>query len=118
MSSDLLAEFDTFYRAPQDGKSNPTPAPALNDLSFLNDSNGNGQTGDYRQWQNPQPLAWGSTPGSQTSTKIPAEAHDDIWGSFEAAADTSNSQSNRMVELASAYGRPAFPGNIQSGMAH
>ena len=42
MSSDLLAEFDSFYRAPQDGPSNPTPAS--NDLSLLGDTSQNGHT--------------------------------------------------------------------------
>lgn len=44
MSSDLLAEFDSFYSAPQEKTS--TGISASNDLLFLNDVVGDGKSGD------------------------------------------------------------------------
>ena len=52
MSSDLLAEFDSFYIAPQ-GKPS-TGSSASNDLLFLNDVAGNGKSGDWHQPSNTQ----------------------------------------------------------------
>lgn len=97
MSSDLLAEFDTFYRAPQNSQTNT--APASNDLSFLNDSNtkSSGQSaGNFQQWQNPnQPAVdiWGGMTNFQASTKAPVATSDNIWGSFEAATDPAETKS-------------------------
>ncbi|PSS18639.1 hypothetical protein M430DRAFT_19239 [Amorphotheca resinae ATCC 22711] len=92
MSSDLLAEFDSFYRAPQDSSSNP-PASASNDLSVLDSTTGNGQSGQgsgFSQWQSPSRMnndIWGDFPPSQPATKAQSTItqHDDIWSSFEAA---------------------------------
>jgi len=103
MSSDLLAEFDTFYRAPQDNGANT--APASNDLSFLIDPNGRGpenghsvQAGTSRQWQNPpvQPtMDWGNMTSFQTNRITSVAVQDDIWGSFETSTDTGKSQAQR-----------------------
>ncbi|TAQ87771.1 hypothetical protein B7494_g3929 [Chlorociboria aeruginascens] len=84
MSSDLLAEFDSFYRTPQDAK--PKPTPSSNDLSFLNNTTPNG-----RSWQSNTlaPLdqsttpsvnadPWGFLTNSTTSTHA-SQANQDIW---------------------------------------
>ena len=93
MSSDRLAEFDSFYRAPQDTPSNPTPAP--NDLSFLGNTNQNGhmEHGDLfslSQYPATKPAddVWGNMTGFQQAvSQKPAVAQDDIWGSFEAVPE-------------------------------
>lgn len=59
MSSDLLAEFDSFYIAPQ-GKPSSGKS-ASNDLLFLNDTAGNGRSDDSQQWPSAQPS---TTPAS------------------------------------------------------
>ncbi|KAB8297185.1 hypothetical protein EYC80_002563 [Monilinia laxa] len=85
MSSDLLAEFDTFYKSPQD-----TPQQASNSFSFFDGANSSGHSG---QVQAKQPSAqiskqndiWGDlnsfaspiTPAAQSRTP-----QDDLWGSF------------------------------------
>ena len=77
MSSDLLAEFESFYRAPQDAKSKP--ATASNDLSLLGGKTGAGQSGQqsgFSQWQGTQ------------------KANDDIWGSMNAFQPAANTQPN------------------------
>ena len=76
MSSDLLAEFDSFYRAPQTGTPNNTsasstsrPASAFEGLSFLG---------------TPNPMQ-NNPSHSQPQWKIqPPRPSDDIWGNFEA----------------------------------
>jgi hypothetical protein len=92
MSSDLLAEFDSFYRAPQDAKSNA--APASNDLSLLGGNAGAGQSGQQfgqqpglSQWQNTQKAndgIWGGMNTLQPAANTqPNAAHQsDIWGSL------------------------------------
>ena len=81
MSSDLLAEFDSFYRAPQGSKSKPTTLS--NDLSLLGGNSGAGQSGQlgqqsgFSQWQG----------GTQ-------KANDDIWGSMNAFRPAANTQPN------------------------
>jgi hypothetical protein len=76
MSSDLLAEFDSFYRAPQSGAPNKTSAPstsrptsAFEDLSFLGTPNPtqSNQSHSQPQWNIPV-----------------SKPVDDIWGNFEA----------------------------------
>jgi hypothetical protein len=92
MSSDLLAEFDSFYRAPQDSSSKP-PAAASNDLSVLDSTTGNGQSGQgvgFSQWQSPLRMnndIWGNIPPFQPATKAQSTTTqpDYIWSSFEAA---------------------------------
>ncbi|RAL58520.1 hypothetical protein DID88_004024 [Monilinia fructigena] len=86
MSSDLLAEFDTFYKSPQD-----TSQQASNSFSFFDGANSSGQSG---QTQAKQPSAqtskqnddiWGDlnsfaspiTPAAQSGTP-----QEDLWGSF------------------------------------
>jgi hypothetical protein len=76
MSSDLLAEFDSFYRAPQSGTPNDTSAPstsrptsAFEDLSFLGTPN---PTQNHPGHSQPQ---WNTQPPKPS---------DDIWGNFEA----------------------------------
>lgn len=93
MSADLLAEFDSFYQAPQ--KNQPNSAPASNDLSFLSNTGGGTQTGqgaNFSQWQpsaaKPNSDIWGGMTQfpSATNTKPVKAAQEDIWGSFEGAA--------------------------------
>jgi len=99
MSSDLLAEFDSFYKAPQDIPSNPTPA--LNDLSFLDSTSKNGYTeqgGAFGKWQAPAAKPtddiWGDMSGFQQATpQQPAGAQDDIWGSFETVPEQNKTPS-------------------------
>jgi hypothetical protein len=99
MSSDLLAEFDSFYNPPQDGQSRNATL-ASNDLSFLNGTNGHikapqVQSGDFQRWQNqpekPTGDIWGNMTSFQTNAQ-PAPIAQDIWGSFEAAANPSKNQ--------------------------
>ncbi|RDL40601.1 Uncharacterized protein BP5553_00580 [Venustampulla echinocandica] len=97
MSSDLLAEFDSFYTAPQDARSNT--APALNDLAVLGGTNQqHGHTapgGTQTQWQsqpaNPSDDIWGGAAGFQSNlnNSKPNVAEEDIWGSFENATQVS-----------------------------
>lgn len=95
MSSDLLAEFDSYYQAPQKTQSNTTPAS--NDLSFLSSTEGNAQPAlgsNFSQWQTPaaQPNhIWGGMTGFQSTTNVqpPKPPQNDIWGSFEAPASHS-----------------------------
>jgi hypothetical protein len=95
MSSDLLAEFDSFYRSPQDTPPNPTSAS--NDLSFLGETSHYGQAvqgNAFPQWQNPAPKPnediWGSMTSFPAGTNAhqASPPHDDIWGSFEASTNT------------------------------
>lgn len=94
MSSDLLAEFDSFYRAPHGAKSNPTTTS--NDLSFLSGNAGSGQPTqqsgqqqpEYSQWQGtqkPNDNIWGSMNAFQpaANTQPSATPQNDIWGSLE-----------------------------------
>ncbi|PMD36450.1 hypothetical protein L207DRAFT_433854 [Hyaloscypha variabilis F] len=93
MSSDLLAEFDSFYRAPQDAPSNPTPPS--NDLSFLGNTSQNGHMGRvdvFSQRHTPAtgPTAdiWGDMSSfQQAAPQKPATSQDDMWGSFEAVPE-------------------------------
>ena len=93
MSSDLLAEFDSFYRSPQDAAPNSTPAS--NALSSLGQTNRHGQVGQgntFPQWQSPPPKQnegiWGAVTSfpatASTKSQQASPSQDDIWGSFEA----------------------------------
>lgn len=116
MSSDLLAEFDTFYRAPQNSRANATPPSK--DLSFLNDANtkGNGQSTHSEiasQWQNPSAQLtvdiWGNPTNFQPNTQASAAAataHDDIWGVFQGAAETRKPQIQQAADAPALYGEP------------
>lgn len=88
MSSDLLAEFDSFYRAPQ--KTTSSTAPASNDLSQLGGNNGgqSQQQSEFPQWQSSQKAnddIWGKMESFQPApNKQPAAAQPvDVWGSFD-----------------------------------
>ncbi|RDW71094.1 hypothetical protein BP6252_07657 [Coleophoma cylindrospora] len=98
MSSDLLAEFDSFYQAPsQNNRSAATPS--TNDLAFLDGSisTTSGQTWQSNQqsaqWQSNAPPAqtdiWGDMTSFSAQAAIPQQpsSQNDIWGSFGAAAD-------------------------------
>lgn len=99
MSSDLLAEFDSFYRAPQDTPSNPTPAS--NDLSFLGNTSQNGHMGRgdvFSQYRAPATKLsddiWGDMSGFQQATmQKPTAPQDDIWGSFAAVPEQNKEKS-------------------------
>ena len=93
MSSDLLAEFDSFYQAPQ--KNQAATTSASNDLSFLSDTGGNaplGQPSASSQWQTQAPTPnndiWGGMTGFQSTTNAQSTnaPQKDIWGSFEAVS--------------------------------
>jgi hypothetical protein len=96
MSSDLLAEFDSFYRAPQKTTSNT--APASNDLSLLSGNNGGEQSeqqSGFPQWQSSQKTnddIWGNMETFRlTPNKQPAAAQPvDIWGSFDSFQQPKN----------------------------
>ncbi|KAL3425973.1 hypothetical protein PVAG01_02765 [Phlyctema vagabunda] len=103
MSSDLLAEFDSFYQAPQKTKKSSS---AADDLSFLSDtklagqhSQGNGQP--TTQWQNTSTTdsLWGDmTSFSQPiAAQSKVAARDNIWDAFEAAPGPSNVSHQQFV---------------------
>ena len=103
MSSDLLAEFDSFYKAPQ---AQTNPAPASNDLSFLGNTSQNtqpGYTAGTSQWQshkNPTEDMWGGMTSLQPSSTLQSNAvsQDDIWGSFEAPPNNQTSQAFPQIQ--------------------
>ncbi|KAH8595702.1 hypothetical protein B0O99DRAFT_511570 [Bisporella sp. PMI_857] len=80
MSSDLLAEFDSFYRAPQNNS--PAPITTSNSSTLPEKYVGSGTT---PQWQTsaarPPPVR--STPSAQ---------NDDIWGGMTSFQSTTSSQ--------------------------
>ncbi|PMD24167.1 hypothetical protein NA56DRAFT_29377 [Hyaloscypha hepaticicola] len=110
MSSDLLAEFDSFYRAPQVGPSNPTPAS--NDLSLLGDTGQNGHTAQEDIFSLSQaPVMklsddiWGNTGGVQQATPQKSAAlQDNIWGSFEAVPEQKKAPSQNLHTSRGNYG--------------
>jgi len=92
MSSDLLAEFDSFYTGPASKQISSTPA--ANDLAFLGGGNHSGSSGlasGSSPWQTSAPKTsddiWGNLGSFQPSSNIQAKPvnHGDLWGSFEAA---------------------------------
>ncbi len=119
MSSDLLAEFDSFYRAPQDAPSNL--APASNDLSFLGNTTQNGHIGQadtFAEWQAPATKPtddiWGGMSAFQQVTpKQSAAAEDDIWGSFETVPEQNKAPSQELNSQQGKY-RYAASGSIQN----
>ena len=97
MSADLLAEFDSFYQAPQKTQTNTTPA--LNDLSFLGDAGVDSQARNgvgSSQWQaattNTNNDIWGGMTGFSpaTNNQMRRAPQDDVWGSFEGGAHVSD----------------------------
>ncbi|CZT03659.1 uncharacterized protein RAG0_10359 [Rhynchosporium agropyri] len=88
MSSDLLAEFDSFYKPPSDKQ--PTTTPASNDFSFLGTSYQSGTVSHGgQQWkpsaEHPVGSIWGNM-NSIKPTVLPqsnSTGQDDVWGSFE-----------------------------------
>jgi hypothetical protein len=104
MSADLLAEFDSFYQAPQKNQSNTTPAS--NDLSFLGDTRGDAQAGNeanISQWQTPAAKPnndiWGGmNVSSATSNQQVQTAQDDIWGSFEGGPGQSQASAQNTLK--------------------
>lgn len=119
MSSDLLAEFDSFYRSPQDAKSNSTPA--LNDLAQLGGDNGKGQSAQqsgFPQWQSAQKAnddIWGNMNTFQqpTNTQPNTTQQSDIWGSLGSLQ--SQQQPSAPLPSASGPGNYAFPTNNSRG---
>lgn len=90
MSSDLLAEFDSFYSsAPSRNKQ--TTIPPSNDLAFLSKPSP-AQASEYgdttqKQARGKEPVddIWDSMSNFQSSAPVQqAASQDDIWGSFEA----------------------------------
>ncbi|TVY85562.1 hypothetical protein LSUE1_G000069 [Lachnellula suecica] len=109
MSSDLLAEFDSFYNPPSKAPSNPTPAS--HDLSFLGHTNQQGQNGQGGgQWQGQpaQPSAdiWAgmSSFQSNTNTSQTHAAQDDLWGSFEDAMEPAKPPTQNFAPAKPNYG--------------
>lgn len=86
MSSDLLAEFDTFYKSPQDAQ-----PQASKTFSFFDGTTSSSQSGQQTQTKQPpaQPTKqnndiWGDL-SSFTSPVTPAQRgtpQEDLWGSF------------------------------------
>jgi hypothetical protein len=119
MSSDLLAEFDSFYKAPQDNPSNP--ALASNDFSSLGNTSQNGyrgQGGAFGQWQAPAAKPtddlWGGMSGFQQAIpQQPAAAQNDIWGSFETVPEH-NSTFSQGLGLRQGDYRHAGTGSMQN----
>jgi hypothetical protein len=118
MSSDLLAEFDSFYRAPQGVKSSSTPAS--NDLSILGGNNRTEQSGQQSgssQWQSSQKAnnhIWGGMNAFQPAANPQPSAapQSDIWRSLG-----SLQQQNQppQVGLDSGLGSGGFAINNQRG---
>ncbi|KAF7879275.1 hypothetical protein EAF04_000472 [Stromatinia cepivora] len=85
MSSDLLAEFDTFYKSPQD-----TQPLASKSFSFFDSTTSSSQLGQAQSKQQPAKTAkqnddiWGGL-NSFMSPMTPAQGgtpQEDLWGSF------------------------------------
>ncbi|ESZ97626.1 hypothetical protein SBOR_1984 [Sclerotinia borealis F-4128] len=85
MSSDLLAEFDTFYKSPQDAQ-----PQASKSFSFFDGTNSSSQSGQAQAKQPPAQITkqnddiWGGM-NSFTSPLTPAQGEtpqEDLWGSF------------------------------------
>ncbi len=107
MSSDLLAEFDSFYKAPQSKQTNATPAS--NDLAILSSTSQSrnlAQSGGFSQWQQqaPEPAedAWNFQPSTQKPQT--ATVQDDIWGSFEEATPQSTPVTSAFPSIKPNYG--------------
>ncbi|KUJ21049.1 uncharacterized protein LY89DRAFT_609404 [Mollisia scopiformis] len=93
MSSDLLAEFDSFYKAP--GTTQPNSTPSSNDLFSLSSPDQGGNTyqqpASTSQWNTaavqPAGAIWGSFGNAQPVKPQQQQqqntSQDDIWGSFE-----------------------------------
>lgn len=122
MSSDLLAEFDSFYRAPQDSQSNATPA--LNDLAILGGTDQQqghiAPGGTQSQWQS-QPAntgdnIWGQTASSPSNMNNGKQnaAEEDIWGSFEDSAHTSTQPTQTRPPPTTSYGAAVAAQRTQS----
>ncbi|TVY35919.1 hypothetical protein LSUB1_G006358 [Lachnellula subtilissima] len=108
MSSDLLAEFDSFYNPSSKPNTPSNSTPASHDLSFLSNTNLQSQNGQQRQSQPAQPSGdiWGGMTSFQSnanSTQANA-ARDDIWGSFEAAIEPVKPYTQSVAPSASNYG--------------
>ncbi|KAF4636668.1 hypothetical protein G7Y89_g1409 [Cudoniella acicularis] len=90
MSSDLLAEFDSFYRAPGSVDAGKNTTPASNDLAFLSAQSQHDQKGMGAQWQSQPTMnarTWENATSfhSNANNGITGTTQDDIWGSFEDA---------------------------------
>ncbi|TVY21920.1 hypothetical protein LARI1_G000345 [Lachnellula arida] len=111
MSSDLLAEFDSFYNPSSKPNAPSNSTPVSHDLSFLSNTNQqsqNGQGGTQWQSQPSQPSGdiWGGMTSFQSNTNsTQANAgQDDIWGSFEAAIEPVKPSTQSFAPPASNYG--------------
>ncbi|TVY89464.1 hypothetical protein LAWI1_G005797 [Lachnellula willkommii] len=111
MSSDLLAEFDSFYNSSSKPNAPSNSTPVSHDLSFLSNTNQqsqNGQGGTQWQSQPAQPSGdiWGGMTSFQSNTNsTQANAgQDDIWGSFEAAIEPVKPSTQSFAPPASNYG--------------
>lgn len=102
MSSDLLAEFDSFYRAPQSGNlsqpsatSTSRSTSALEDLSFLGTTNSTSNKASPPQQQKNIPTSkpsddiWGylGGVGAGNIQRAAAASVSDPWGGFESSAN-------------------------------
>lgn len=122
MSSDLLAEFDSFYRAPQ---AQTNSASASNDLSLLRNTSQNTQPGysstaGTSQWQshtNPPEDIWGGMTSLQpnNTSQSKAVAQNDIWGSFEAPPSNQTSQAFSQIQDCSGVAPAANSTNNKPG---
>jgi hypothetical protein len=113
MSSDLLAEFDSFYRAPQDTPS--TSTPGMNELSFLGNTSHDGHMGHGDGFpKSPPPTTqpaddvWGDMTSFQQATpQKPTAPQDDIWGAFGAFPEQSKAPLPGLNTKQTYYGQTA-----------
>jgi hypothetical protein len=125
MSFDLLAEFDSFYRAPQNDNGNKTPAPstsrsnsAFEDLSFLGTPNPTQDNPSHPQPQWDIPISkpsgniWGNS--DETGAGIPqhviATSVTDPRGSFQPTG-----QSSSALQKASGTSKTGYEGIHKTG---
>ncbi|KAF8864101.1 hypothetical protein BDZ45DRAFT_737540 [Acephala macrosclerotiorum] len=126
MSADLLAEFDSFYQAPQTTQQNSTPAS--NDLSFLSNTSQGGSTyqpsASSSQWGTTAAIPAGDIWGNFSSNTQPAKPpqqtsapQDDIWGSFETITPQQSYRPPPITqESPSGFGASGYNGSRPSGV--
>ncbi|KAE8451221.1 hypothetical protein EG329_004385 [Mollisiaceae sp. DMI_Dod_QoI] len=125
MSSDLLAEFDSFYKAPQTPQPNSTPQST--DLSLLRNQSQGGNTyqppAGTSQWgaaaTQPAGDIWGNFANTQETNhqEHTAAPRDDIWGSFQAITPQQSYQSPPTTILShSGYPVTSYNGSRPSGV--
>jgi len=108
MSSDLLAEFDSFYSVPQEKP--PTRTSASNDLLFLNDAVGDGPSGNSQNWPSTQPSI---TQGSNVALPVGGGTN---LRQLELHQQLNSTSSQSATKPLSA--KPSWPAGNPSGSAY